>query len=256
MKLALLLFGISKHVNRHWSGQEFIVDYENSYENYKKYIFNFFENKGYKIDVYFTSNILNDDDKKKICEKYKPVKCMFIENNKNNHLSRNNKLNSVIDLCLESNINYDLVLITRFDLIFKKKFEESNIKFDKFNLVSILEKDNLICDNFYLFPYKYLKDFSNICKNNMHVSHHRIKNNIESIDNIPNPNKCKTAGCNYQIHSSKAITIDHCCRRCKLGLKHGPHCERIVINDFINYILNEHCDVASLNFYKILRTLK
>ena len=53
---------------------------------------------------------------------------------------------------------------------------------DKFNLVSILEKPNLICDNFYLFPYKHLKNFSNIVKKNIKKNAHQIKEDIENIN--------------------------------------------------------------------------
>jgi len=89
----------------------------------------------------------------------------------------------VIELCLKSNIKYDLVLITRFDLLFQKDFNNSNIQLDKFNLVSILEKPNLICDNFYLFPHKYLEDFLKIINNKkINTSHHYLKYDIEGIN--------------------------------------------------------------------------
>ena len=39
MKLALLLSGISLEINKHWQyGTSYSVDYNNSYENYQKYI--------------------------------------------------------------------------------------------------------------------------------------------------------------------------------------------------------------------------
>ena len=152
MKLAVLLFGISKIKKyNHWTGNKYYVDYEKSYENYKQFIFDYFESIGYDIDIYFTTNILHDENKKKLCEKYKPIKYNFIENKTDNIKSRNEKLDNVIDLCLNNGLIYDLILITRFDLLFQKKFDESNINFDKFNIVSILEKPDLICDNFYLF---------------------------------------------------------------------------------------------------------
>jgi len=196
MKLALLLFGISKCEYRHFRGMKCIVDYEKSYENYKKFIFDYFLNKGYDIDIYFTTNILSDKDKTEICEKYKPMKCNFIENGENNIQGRNNKLNNVIDLCIESGITYDLILITRFDLLFLKDFNKSNIDFDKFNLVSTLESPTYICDNFYLFPYKYLKQFSNFVKKNLKNNFHYIQEDlyneftIESVNYILNE-KCR-----------------------------------------------------------------
>jgi len=138
----------------HWTGNKY---YEKSYENYKQFIFDYFESIGYDIDIYFTTNILNDENKKNISEKYKPIKYNFIQNKTDNIKSRNEKLDNVIDLCLNNGFIYDLILITRFDLLFQKKFHESNINFDKFNIVSILERPDLICDNFYLFPYKYIQ---------------------------------------------------------------------------------------------------
>jgi len=196
MKLALLLFGISKFEYNYWyNNKKFVIDYKNSYENYKKFIFDFFSNKGYDIDVYFTTNMLDDTDKKEMCQKYKPIKYNFIENDEDPIKSKNNKLNNVIDLCLESGFTYDLILITRFDLIFKKDFDKSNINFDNFNLVSILEKPHLICDNFYLFPYKYFQIFSNIVKKNINKSLNLIQNelyykiNINSVNYILNENR-------------------------------------------------------------------
>ena len=196
MKLALLLFGISKIKKyNHQTGNKYYVDYEKSYENYKQFIFDYFESIGYDIDIYFTTNILNDENKKNICEKYKPIKYNFIQNKTDNIKSRNEKLDNVIDLCLNNGFIYDLILITRFDLLFQKKFHESNINFDKFNIVSILETPDLISDNFYLFPYKYIQIFSNIVKQNLNIPFHNIQNklynnlNIKSVNYILNE-KC------------------------------------------------------------------
>ena len=182
-KLALCLFGISFGKTNHGS-ISFFVNYENSYKNYQEYIYKYFKNKGYSIDVYFSTNILNDGDKAKLIDTYKPVACSFKENDKDFMKSRNIKVDSVIDLCLESKIIYDLVLLTRFDLLFLKKFEESNIVLDKFNLVSTLENPEYICDNFYLFPFSILSKFSLIIKKNMSVMRHFIKHEIDNIAGI------------------------------------------------------------------------
>ena len=69
MKLALLLFGISLEINKYWQyGTLYSVDYNNSYENYQKYIFDYFKNKGYEIDVYISTNILSDINKEDLIE--------------------------------------------------------------------------------------------------------------------------------------------------------------------------------------------
>jgi hypothetical protein len=199
MKLAVLFFGMSKaEYDNYWYSTRYVIDYEKSYENYQQYIFEFFKSKGYDIDVYFTTNALNDHDKNEIIKKYNPVKCNFIKNHPHHIIGRNSKIINVVDLCLESGNVYDLVLITRFDLLFQKDFNQSNIQFDKFNMVSILEKPNLICDNFYLFPYKYLNPFSEIAKNNFTSRFHDMKDELyakinkdeNSVNYILNENCC------------------------------------------------------------------
>ena len=57
MRLALLLFGLSKHSYEHWDMKKInTCDYKTSYDNYQEYIFNYFKQKGYQIDVYFSTN--------------------------------------------------------------------------------------------------------------------------------------------------------------------------------------------------------
>ena len=216
MKLALILFGISLEINRYWQyGALYSVDYKNSYDNYQRYIFDYFKGKGYDIDVYISTNKLNsDDDIAEIIDKYKPVKYLIADDNDNGEdgeydkdyiISRNKKLESAIDLCIEGGGEYDLVLITRFDLLFQKDFADSNIHLDKINIVSVLGRPNLICDNFYLFPHKYLKNFQKVIRKCANINHRNIKNDLEKI---------------------------------------AP----------INYILNENRDISELSFYKIAKT--
>jgi hypothetical protein len=183
------LFGISLEINRYWQyGALYSIDYNNSYDNYQRYIFDYFKGKGYNIDVYISTNNLNSkNDISEIIDKYKPVKYRIADDNDNGEddkdyiISRNKKLESAIDLCIEGGGEYDLVLITRFDLLFQKDFADSNIQFDKINIVSVLDRPNLICDNFYLFPHKYLKDFQQVIRKCANINHRNIKNDLEKI---------------------------------------------------------------------------
>ena len=183
MKLALILFGISLEINRYWQyGALYSIDYNNSYDNYQRYIFDYFKDKGYNIDVYISTNNLNsENDIAEIIDKYKPVKYRIADDCEDYIISRNKKLESAIDLCIEGGGEYDLVLITRFDLLFQKDFADSNIQLDKINIVSVLERPNLICDNFYLFPHKYLKDFQQVIRKCANINHRNIKNDLEKI---------------------------------------------------------------------------
>ena len=187
--LALLLFGISYRKIHHHRGKVHFTNYKKSLDNYKEFIFNYFNKLGYKIDIYISTNQYEDKNEFiNFLNTYRPVKYTTLpdakptkNNSKVNILSRNEKLNSVIDICLNENKNYDLTLITRFDLLFKKKFKILNFDLNKINISSILEKRDVICDNFYLFDYKYLKQFSDMVKQNIEKSFHIIEPEILKI---------------------------------------------------------------------------
>lgn len=132
--------------------------------------------------MYISTNKLNsENDIAEIIDKYKPVKYRIADDCEDYIISRNKKLESAIDLCIEGGCEYDLVLITRFDLLFQKDFADSNIHLDKINIVSVLERPNLICDNFYLFPHKYLKDFQKVIRKCANIDNPNIKNDLEKI---------------------------------------------------------------------------
>ena len=176
-KLALIFFGIS-----YLNTEKKLIDYRNSVENYKEIMFRYFKNLGYEIDIYLCTNELNENIKNELINIYKPKKYSFINNLEDRLLSRNNKIKFAVKSCIDSNIQYNTVLVVRFDLLFKKKFSESNIDLNKFNLV--YSHQQYICDNFYLFPYSKLLNFYNLlCKNN-NIQSHLYKNQIESMTQV------------------------------------------------------------------------
>ena len=184
-KVALIFFGLSYHKYfNHWTGGNFLVNFRNSYENYQKFIYSYFHKLGYEIDVYFCTNILEKEHLIELLNMYKPKKYSMIENYDNIFKSRNTKLSSAIKCCLDSNIKYDICLITRFDLLFQKEFETCNINFETINIVSILEKPNLICDNFYLLPYRLLEEFYKLIENNIETRFHDIIEPLSKISEI------------------------------------------------------------------------
>lgn len=187
-KLALILFGLSyKIYNRHGSRY---VDYRKSLDNYKKYIFEEYQNMGYQIDLFFATNEMNDNNiKNQLIADYNPKKYMFIDiNNVSTTYSKNYKLLKSMELCLEysneTKTTYETCIITRFDLIFTKKFSLCNIKYDTINIISILESPRVICDNFYLMPFSMLQQFCQVVEETINISGHNIEQNIKKKLNI------------------------------------------------------------------------
>lgn len=106
MKLAILFFGMSKCTYKHWRhGEIFEINYKKSYDNYQEYLFDYFKNKGYAIDIYFSTNEMDQQDRIELIDTYKPVDYMFSTDDViKKQYSRNKKIESVIDLCLNSKI--------------------------------------------------------------------------------------------------------------------------------------------------------
>ena len=111
-------------------------------------------------------------------------------------------------------------MITRFDIEICGDFY-NNIDFKKLNIISQLELPFLICDNFYLFPIKFIKHFYDIFvgiqdSNDIIITHrllHKFENKIE-IKYIRNEH-CEVPELTfYKIHRSynrpkKYIKIIH-----------------------------------------------
>ena len=137
------------------------------------------------------SNLKND-----IINDYKPIKYEFVTDIKNKYNKYKNSTRKngphperyfftnikklrALELCLEhskkNKIYYDSIILTRFDLKFNISLDEININYGMFNVVSLLEKPNLIDDNFYLFPGSNLEKFINILKDNLNIWGHGFK---------------------------------------------------------------------------------
>jgi len=189
MRLAIILYGISYYTYRHWNNIDVVIDFNKSYNNYKKKIIDHFTKLNYEIDVFIAT--YKNEQKNKIIKLYNPKKYIFKDfinkNDDDKDLVRNKMFISGLYLCYSyakvNKINYDLVLITRFDIYFMESFE-NKLDLKKMNIVSILEHYDTIDDNLYIFPYKIFNIFIRLCLENIKLSRHKYKNLIEKIINI------------------------------------------------------------------------
>jgi hypothetical protein len=196
-KLALILFGYSKESYYHDNNKKIVnIDYKLSINNYKERIFKYFNDIGYDIDIFISTNEMSEEYQKQILSDFNPIAYEFIKSEKNKLFSRNTKLKNALEFCMNSNNTYDNICCTRFDLIFNKNFHGSNIDFEKFNLVSVLEVPHFICDNFYLFPGRLLSGFHKICSDNINNSAHILKYDIEKLSEV-----------NYILNENNMISL-------------------------------------------------
>lgn len=169
MRLALVFFGFHYQKYFHWKiKKNILIDYRKSFDNYQTFIFNHFQNLGFEIDIFFSTYTSEKLDQ--LIKDYQPKKYIVLDKIiEKKDISRNlhfrNGLKLVVDYQKEHNFNYDNILITRFDILYRIPFKKSKIDLKKFNLISHLEPYRLIDDNFYLLPEKNLKKL-------LHLAHY------------------------------------------------------------------------------------
>ena len=228
-KMAILLFGLSQfNESFHASPDEFCsyqTDYRLCINNFNLKIKQYFEKLGFEIDVYLATNKVSDSMQQQIINDYGAKSYEFLESHKVNHISRNEKFESVMRQCLDSKNIYDMILMTRFDIFINKSFDDCNLDFESFYVTSTLEKKHLICDNIYLFPYKFLRDF-----------HKCILENYLDIEYL-------------SFHGDVLPTIS--CHRL------GDHIIKIVGAGNFKFLMNQPGrKISQLDFYTIKRTRK
>jgi len=131
------------------------IDFRLCVKNIKTKLIGYF-NKFYDIDIYINTNDSPHlDDLIKI---YDPI--MFLTDNNFKRAYKMFKLIESLMLDIKNGKKCDIVLITRLDIYFMMNF--LNVDFNKFNMVSILENNDVCDDNFHLFPVKYLSTFYSI----------------------------------------------------------------------------------------------
>jgi hypothetical protein len=166
--IALLLSGLHYKENYEHLRFKYNIDYKKYVKNIKTKIYGYFD-KDYNIDTFIVTG--PTEKLNELLDTYSPVKYDIDENNNllseylpTTSLQQNNscikKLKAIkllLNYINETNKQYDVVIMTRFDIYIIK--ELTHVDLNKFNIVSVLEKEHLICDNLYIFPIKYLTSF-------------------------------------------------------------------------------------------------
>lgn len=210
MKIALLLRGIAyNNCYSHPTGKKLYIDYLKSINNYKEYLYD-----NNDVDVFFATYYNQSIDIDKLIEIYKPVRYELMSDPERNIGEIKNKYNSyaqttmqVINLflthCVINKCEYDYIILTRFDLLFKIKLSTLKLKKDKF-MISCLAGNNLMDDNFFITNKDLLKDYLDVLskRNKLSMMHQDYlslcekigKNNIEFL--IPG---------SYSIHNGNPL---------------------------------------------------
>tara|TARA_B110001450_G_scaffold115712_1_gene109420 strand:+ start:5345 stop:5920 length:576 start_codon:yes stop_codon:yes gene_type:complete len=146
--------------------------FHKSFKNIEDYMINDLKEKN-DVDVFINTYKNIPDETQKLINKFNPLNCHY---NDSNILNKNKFKNypicsspiistQIIQCCkqikeyeITNNVNYDYVIITRFDLTFNTHYKNYNIDYDKINMECIFPDypDKHSGDNFLLFHRKYL----------------------------------------------------------------------------------------------------
>lgn len=171
MKYAVGLFGVHYQKNfKHWMPNwVFDINYKNVLENNKEYLYRDNDITFYS-STYFTEKLteLIDDFK------FKKLQLTNIIQDDGVDIGlrwekRNKRFKETIKLILDDDVEYDYVIIQRFDLFYKKSVFDYEFDYTKLNLICKSKMANRDIeywdDNFYFLPYKLLEKFYNdLCK--------------------------------------------------------------------------------------------
>jgi len=194
-KMALLLVGL--HYKESYTSPSVInstgtVDFRLYVKNIKTKLLGYF-NKFYDLDTFISTN--NSPHLNTLVDIYKPCKIVLDDSSK--RIYKTIKILKLLMDEINKGKKYDVIVLTRLDIYFLMDF--SNIEFHKFNVVSILENNDVCDDNFYFFPVSFLNIFYNLLNSKllsrqamdplvMHRLHHDIYNHFP-IHYIHNQNR-------------------------------------------------------------------
>ena len=152
MKIAVLIRGI------HYDpGYKLGIDYRKTIENFRDYLINDLKIKENSVNIFLST--YNSKYYTQITQDYSAKGCV---QNEFDEYSRHGTIVKGLDLILNENVDYDLVIIYRFDIKLKIKFTEiQNINYDKLNIPffapGMHKNEKRINDAFYVFPYKNIQ---------------------------------------------------------------------------------------------------
>jgi hypothetical protein len=160
MRVAVGLFGIHYVGNlNHWMGWKHGVDYRETLHNQFTHIYSKHDTKYYSATYY-------SDIQTELLDDYNFTSITFSEidnsSETNQWVKRSKAFKNTIKLILEDKSDWDLAILTRYDLHFKESFHSLEIDFDKVNFLCgarWAEDSDLVDDNFYCVPRHLLKSF-------------------------------------------------------------------------------------------------
>lgn len=129
-KIAVLLRGyMYKNTYKHWTNKYYTIDYISNFKNIKEQILS-----NNEIDLYIVTYKNSKYDIDHINNVFNPKDILLLDND-NNKYKQMDCLEKGLKMIKDKNIKYNYLLITRFDLSFKKNIYQLEYDFEKINFI-------------------------------------------------------------------------------------------------------------------------
>ena len=158
MKVALLLRGfVYKKHHMHWTGKVVEIDYRDNLSNVKTQVVEPLRSK-YSVDVYLSTYETNRVDKDELMHEFDAREiCWSVDDGSSKQMDC---LQRGVEMIMDQHIDYDLVIISRFDL--ELKVSVTDIPYDpaKINFIWYEQcNDNRVGDCMHFVNYIYTPIF-------------------------------------------------------------------------------------------------
>jgi hypothetical protein len=181
-------------------------NFERSAENTLQNMILDMRKHGHEVSVFLNTYMNNSES---IINKYSPVKVLLNEFRDYPPMTRvvplqwKECLEMVKSYQEEKSIEFDVVILTRFDIVFNNLFSEYNIDFEKVNMECIFVPDFMSGDNFILIPKAFFNVSVNVVQNlvDNKINSHETWKHFEQR-NVPCHyigGETSLRGCDYNI---------------------------------------------------------
>lgn len=155
-RCAFLYYGIFYDRKSLYHDHNKFINGKKFYINHQKHLWSWLENSGHSYDFYIAS--YKNEEEAWLKKAYEPKGMKLVKEFCWDQADcKRKRFLDGCDLIMNSGVEYDFVVATRFDILFTTSISKYRIDLETLNVPWVSESGT-VCDNLWIFPAKYLAD--------------------------------------------------------------------------------------------------